>query len=103
MSKKLKNPKQLKPKTISFDILKKLSDTNYGRLNRNIDVDWLKEEYSNIENYSIELQPVLIHYHFVGEPTKPHLRCLLKLNQIGVIGIQDVFFNQWDELKNIKI
>ena len=102
MSKKLKTPKQLNHKTISFDILKKLSDTNYGRLNRNIDVDWLKEEYSNIENQNIELQPVFTHYHCFGEPTKPHFRCLLKVNQIGIIGFQDVFFNQWDELKNIK-
>jgi len=86
-------------KTISYKTLKVLSDSNFGKLNRNIDVDELLILYPNIENFNLELRIIMIHHHFRGELTEPHIRCWVKIKNIGYVGIQDIFYKQWDKLK----
>lgn len=86
-------------KKISFETLKCLSDSNVERLNRNIDVDTLLNEHPNIINYNVELKTIMTHNHHMLKPTDPHYRCFVIIQELGgLIGIQDVFVCQWEEL-----
>ena len=98
MEVKLLEKEQTQIKIISFNTLKKLSDCNVERLNRNIDVDTLLTEYPNIQNYNVELKSIMIHYHHMFQLTDPHFRCYVKIENIGWVGFQDVFDYQWEGL-----
>jgi hypothetical protein len=86
-------------KTISFETLKKLSDCNVERLNRNIDVDTLVNDFPNIISQNVELESIMEHYHHMGKLTDPHFRCYVRIGKLGFVGIQDVFDYQWEGLK----
>lgn len=75
-----------------------MSDCNVKRLNRNIDVDVLLKLFPNIINQKVELECIMIHYHYMGELTDPHFRCYVRIGELGFLGIQDVFISQWDGL-----
>ena len=98
MEVKLLTKEQNEIKTISFETLKRLSDCNVERLNRNIDVDTLMDEFPNIITQNVELKSIMIHYHHMGELTDPHFRCYVVIGELGFVGIQDVFDYQWEEL-----
>ena len=98
MEVKLLTKEQSEIKTISFETLKKLSDFNFGKLNRNIDVDVLEKDYKIKNSNKVELQKILIHHHFMGKLTKPHYRCWVRVQGLNILGFQDVFINQWEEL-----
>lgn len=99
MEVKLLTKEQTQIKKISFETLKSLSDCNVERLNRNIDVDTLLNEYPNIKNYNVELKSIMIHYHHKFKPTDPHYRCFVSIHELGgCVGIQDVFEYQWEGL-----
>lgn len=98
MEVKLFTEEQTQIKKISFETLKRLSDCNVERLNRNIDVDTLLNEYPNIVNYNVELKSIMTHYHHMGQPTDPHFRCFVKIENIGFVGTQDIFDYQWEGL-----
>lgn len=98
MEVKLLTNEQNEIKTISFETLKRLSDCNVERLNRNIDVDTLMNEFPDITTQNVELESVMIHYHHMGELTDPHYRCYVKIENIGFVGVQDIFDYQWEGL-----
>lgn len=98
MEVKLLTKEQNEIKTISFETLKKLSDCNVERLNRNIDVDTLLNEFPNIISQNVELESIMIHYHHMGELTDPHFRCNVRIGRLGYVGTQDVFDYQWEGL-----
>ena len=98
MEVKLLTNEQNEIKTISFETLKRLSDCNVERLNRNIDVDTLMNEFPDITTQNVELESVMIHYHHMGELTDPHNRCYVKIENIGFVGVQDIFDYQWEGL-----
>jgi hypothetical protein len=98
MEVKLFTEEQTQIKIISFKTLKSLSDCNVERLNRNIDVDTLLNEYPNIISQNVELESIMIHYHHMGELTDPHFRCFVKIENIGFVGTQDIFDYQWEGL-----
>jgi hypothetical protein len=85
-------------KTISFETLQKLSDCNVKRLNRNIDVELLLSGHSNINSHKVELKSIMTHCYHLGKLTDPHKRCLVMIERIGCVGIQDVFNYQWESL-----
>jgi hypothetical protein len=99
MEVKLLTKEQNESKKISIKTLKKLSDFNFGKLNRNIDVDVLEKDYKVKKFHKVELQKILIHNHFMGKLTKPHYRCMVRVQGLNILGFQDVFINQWEELK----
>ena len=100
MEVKLLTKEQNGVKTISFETLKRLSDCNVERLNRNIDVDTLLNEFPNIISQNVELKSIMIHYHHMGELTDPHFRCFVRIGELGFVGTQDVFDYQWEELSS---
>jgi hypothetical protein len=100
MDVKLLTNGQSEIKKISVKKLKKLSDSNFGKLNRNIDVDVLEKDYKVKKFHKVELQTILIHHHFMGKLTKPHYRCWVRVQGLNILGFQDVFINQWDELSS---
>jgi hypothetical protein len=86
-------------KTISFETLKRLSDYNVERLNRNIDVNTLLQEFPNITTQNIDLRRIEKQYHNMEELTDQHFRCFVCVEEYGgCIGTQDVFDYQWEEL-----
>ncbi len=97
MDVKLLEKEQTQIKIISFDTLKRLSDCNVERLNRNIDVDTLLIEFPEIVNYNVVLKSIMLHHHHLGELTDPHFRCSVEIENIGWVGFQDVFDYQWEE------
>ena len=60
MEVKLLTKEQNESKKISIKTLKKLSDFNFGKLNRNIDVDVLEKDYKVKKFHKVELQKILI-------------------------------------------
>jgi hypothetical protein len=100
MEVKLLTKGQNEIKTISFETLKKLSDSNFGKLNRNIDVDMLEKDYKIKKSNKVELETILIHHHHMGKLTKPHYRCWVRVQGLSILGFQDVFDYQWEELSS---
>jgi hypothetical protein len=98
MEVKLLTKEKSEIKTISFETLKKISDCNVERLNRNIDVDTLLNEFPNISSQNVELKSIMVHYHHMGKLTDPHFRCYVRIEKLGFVGIQDVFDYQWEDL-----
>jgi hypothetical protein len=98
----LKNNEIIK-RTISFETLKKLSDFNFKRLNRNVDVDELLKEFPDIISKNVELESVMIHNHHKRKKTKPHVRCWVRIKEINFLGIQDIFLYQWEEMYNNNV
>jgi len=92
------NTKDTSPRTFTFRQLSKISDDNYGVLNRCIDMS--KSHADDI----FVLYPVMNHSHAFGEAVTPHLRTTVtRLNEDETLAIQDVTYDQWDqgvELKN---
>ena len=98
MEVKLLTKEQSEIKTISFETLKRLSDCNVERLNRNIDVDTLLKVSPNISSQNVVLESIMVHYHHKGKLTDPHFRCYVKIENLGFVGMQDVFDYQWEGL-----
>jgi hypothetical protein len=83
-------------KKISFDLLKEIRDYNLSRLNRNIELEELSSEIPNLNTKKYKLIPILIHNHHLGKLIEPHIRCIVTLENGETLGIQDIFFSQWE-------
>lgn len=84
------------PRTFTFNQLTRISDLNYGVLNRCIDMSAFGPRDIFI------LTPRLVHEHAYGEPVEPHLRTLVfKLGEPIPLAYQDLTFEQWEEGKEV--
>ena len=98
MREKLLKNQNLCVKTISFEKLKEISDLNLKRLNRNIDLEDVYINNSCLMSKKLYLEIILIHEHHLGKLIQPHFRCFVRDEDNNVLGIQDVFTNQWVKL-----
>ena len=81
----------LSPRTFTFSQLSKISDDNYGVLNRSMDMSAF-----NTGDIFV-LEPRMFHYHAFGEEVHPHLRTLVtKLNESKPLAYQDIKFDRWE-------
>lgn len=85
-------------KLLSFEGIKKLSNENVGKFNRNVDYQELERNYNGLDEYNFELIRVMDHNHFQGKPIQKHYRCLIIHPKIKESFIQDVSIHQWDSL-----
>ena len=87
-------------KEVTFEELKKISDKNYGKLNRNIDPEQLDK------TAIYHLEKCLIHGHALGKQVKPHYRAFVYrwyafIEKDVMVGMQDITAKQWDKLKEV--
>jgi hypothetical protein len=84
------------PRTFTYDQLLQISDENYEKFNRCMDM-------SNAHADDVfVLHPALIHCHAFGEEAAPHLRTsVTRINETETLAFQDVTFEQWDQGKEI--
>jgi hypothetical protein len=106
MNKTIKNGEMVKEvtnstneKSISFDELKRISDENFGRFNRSVNYEMIEEKHPNIKDDDFKLTILMEHFHFMGEPTEIHYRCMVQHPQIPITLFQDICLIQW---KNIN-
>ena len=84
------------PRTFTYNQLSQISDENYAKLNRCIDM-------SNAHADDIFLlHPALIHCHAYGEEVAPHLSTTVtRIDDTETLAFQDVTFEQWDQGEEI--
>lgn len=83
------------PRTFTFSQLSRISDDNYGLLNRCIDMSTF-----DIEDTFI-LDPIMVHCHAFGEKVEPHLRTYIsRINGLKNFAFQDLTFDQWEQGKD---
>lgn len=85
-------------KLISFDLLHELSHENYGRFNQNVNTEYLLGRYPELKGSNLQIKKVLDHYHFRGEPTEHHYRCVIFIQCASDIALQDMSINQWNSI-----
>ena len=106
MKSKIKNSSKMKESTIEWKLfealtstrvftyaqLVKISDKNYGVLNRNITV----ERYSKSDLFIGS--PFMIHHYAFGIPIEPHLRIGITIqNGDTFLGFQDMTLEQFEQ------
>jgi len=80
------------PRTFTFNQLSKISDDNYGILNRCIDMSLFNSDDLFL------LNPIMVHHHAFGKEVHPHLRTrVTKINDTELLAYQDVSFDQWEQ------
>ena len=80
------------PRSFTFSQLSKISDDNYGVLNRCIDLS------KALADDIFVLYPVMDHYHAFGEEVTPHLRTIVtRLDEDETLSFQDMTYDQWDQ------
>ncbi|GMQ33520.1 hypothetical protein [Algoriphagus taiwanensis] len=84
-------------KYISFDGLKRLSDENFERFNRNIDYENFEKNHE-IKPNIFKMTILAEHSYSMGSPTENHYRCLVTHPNISEILIQDISVEQWDRI-----
>jgi hypothetical protein len=52
----------------------------------------------DVENHTCLVQPLLIHQHQFGVVGFPHFRCLVQLENIPIMMLQDLSLEQWTSL-----
>lgn len=85
-------------KLISFDLLHELSHENYGRFNQNVNTEYLLDDYPELKGSKLPIKKVLDHYHFRGEPTEHHYRCVVFIQCASVNVLQDMSIKQWNSI-----
>jgi len=87
-------------KFISFDELKRISDENFGRFNRNVNYEVIEKKHPNIKDDDFKLTILMEHFHYMGEPTEKHYRCLVQHPMISVGMYQDISLEQLESIQN---
>ena len=90
-------------KQINFKDLHNMSLENYGYFNQNVWTEKVLQDFPQIGESNLVVQRIMIHKHFRGESVKPHYRTLIYNHIDGSQYIQDMSFEQWDNLKEIPI
>lgn len=73
------------------------TEQNQNSFNSNIDWEELSKDF-NVEGLSCLIQPLLIHQHHKGKIILPHFRCLVQIENIPLLLLQDLSFEQWTSL-----
>lgn len=85
---------------ISFNELRRISDENFGRFNRNVNHEVIQSNHPDIEDSFFSINRLIEHFHFMGESTEKHYRCLVQHPMISVGMYQDVSLGQWESIQN---
>lgn len=106
--------KTSKYKQISFNELTKISNSNFGKYNRNVDVEKVIKKLPQFRNWNMVCTTVMIHEHYMGEEIEPHYRCYIindrdslpslsedEKSLVGELWIQDMSFEQYESLKDL--
>lgn len=72
---------------------------NTNTFNNNILWDELLKKF-DVENHTCLVQPLLIHQHQFGVVGFPHFRCLVQIENIPLLLLQDLSFEQWLRISN---
>ena len=73
------------------------TEQNIKTFNTNIDWEELLKKF-DVENHTCLVQPLLIHQHQFGVVGFPHFRCLVQIENIPIMMLQDLSFEQWTSL-----
>ena len=73
------------------------TEQNIQFFNTNIDWKELSKDY-DVEGLSCYVQPLLIHQHHLGKIIFPHFRCHIQIENIPLLLLQDLTFEQWTSL-----
>jgi len=74
--------------------LKKISDENYERFNRNVDYEEIKKQYIELQPPFFKITKLMEHSTFMGLPTEKHFRCFLSPPDISYPILQDISIEQ---------
>ena len=72
---KMENTTNLKQ--ITFKELKHISDSNFEKYNRNVNVKNLKKFYGFHNQHKMIVEKLMEHNHFMGEPIESQVRCFI--------------------------
>jgi hypothetical protein len=81
-------------KVVPVRSLMTIAIENSNTYNNNILWEELLKKF-DVENQSCLVQPLLIHQHQFGVVGFPHFRCLVELENIPIVLLQDLSFEQW--------
>ena len=85
-------------KLISFDELKNISDSNYGKLNQSIDTDDLVSCFPELKTGKFPILKLMEHHYSFGEPVEVHYRCEVEVPNLGYTLFQDMTIEQWNSI-----
>jgi len=80
-------------KVVPVRSLMTIAIENSNTYNNNILWEELLKKF-DVENQSCLVQPLLIHQHQFGVVGFPHFRCLVELENIPIVLLQDLSFEQ---------
>ena len=73
------------------------TEQNMKSFNTNIDWEELSKDF-DVQGLSCLIQPILIHQHHKGKIIFPHIRCLVQVENIPLLLLQDLTIEQWTSL-----
>lgn len=73
------------------------TEQNLNLFNSNI--DWVELNTAfGVDELNCLIQPLLIHQHHKGNIVFPHIRCLVQIENIPLLLLQDLSFEQWTSI-----
>ena len=73
------------------------TEQNLNLFNSNIDWVELNKAFG-VEELNCLVQPLFIHQHHKGKIVFPHFRCLVQIENIPLLLLQDLSFEQWTSI-----
>lgn len=73
------------------------TEQNLNSFNSNIDWVELNKAFG-VDELNCLIQPLLIHQHHNGKIIFPHFRCLVQIENIPLLLLQDLSFEQWTSI-----
>lgn len=86
-------------RVISFEKLHQLSTENTNRFNRNIWTEKLLEKYPNLKGRTLLVQKLMEHNHHKGIEVNPHLRTRIISDLVDDFMLQDMSYEQFENLE----
>jgi hypothetical protein len=74
------------------------TEQNLNSFNSNIDWVELNKAFG-VDELNCLIQPLLIHQHHNGKIIFPHFRCLVQIENLPLLLLQDLTLDQWGSLK----
>jgi hypothetical protein len=87
-------------KYVTFMELKAISDSNYGRFNRSVNMEALWKSIKNkpLEKLYFRLEIAMEHSNFMGGPVETHYRCIVSHSEMNGTAWQEISVVQWQNL-----
>ena len=86
-------------RVISFEKLHELSTENTNRFNQNIGTEKLLEKYPNLKGRNLRVHTLMQHYHHNGIEVNPHLRTRIISDLVDDLMLQDMSYEQFENLE----